>query len=294
MKYFESAILGIVQGWTEFLPVSSSGHLVLMQNLLGMGNVEVLFDIFLHIGTLIAVVVFLREDLLKMISTFSKYLSSKGIENNSSEGTSKLHLMWKTAETKMVFLIIIASCPTVLIALLGKDYFEKMFNNVEVVSCFLLITGTLLFISERFHKVNLSAGSQADSSFSAEKIKISDALIIGFMQGMAIAPGISRSGATISAGIFRGINRKLAARFSFLLSIPTILGAFIFEIKDYKQMLLQMDIISLILGTGLAFISGYLALRILFRIIEKHRLDIFAYYCWILGLFFLAKSLIFS
>ena len=292
MKYLESAILGIMQGLTEFLPVSSSGHLVFMKNLLGIGNVEVLFDIFLHIGTLVAVMIFLREDLLKIISTFSRYVFSNNIKNNSPGAIAKTQLMWKNPETKMLFLIIIASCPTGLIALLGKNYFEKMFNNVEIVSCFLLITGTLLFVSERVYR--LVPSGVVEKSSSREKIRVSDALIIGFMQGLAIAPGISRSGSTISAGIFRRINRELAARFSFLLSIPAILGAFIFEIKDYKQMLFQVDIISLLLGTGLAFISGYLALKILFRIIKKHRLDIFAYYCWILGLFFLTKSLIFS
>ena len=269
MSFLESVILGIVQGLTEFLPISSSGHLVLIQRLLGLGDVDLLFDIFLHLGTLGAVIFFFRKDLFNIILNINKIFN---IRTNP--------------EARILFLIIIASIPTAFIGFFFKGYFEKIFDNIGLVACFLFVTGLLLFTSERF--IGTIKGKDILG------MKISDSLIIGFMQGLAIAPGISRSGATISAGIFRGIDRELTARFSFLLSIPAVLGAFLFKIKDYKQMLVTVDIIPLVSGTVLAFVSGYFALKILFKVLRTHRLDIFAYYCWMVGLFILGKFLIFK
>lgn len=269
MSFLESVILGIVQGLTEFLPISSSGHLVLMQRVLGLGNVDVLFDIFLHLGTLGAVVVFLKKDLYNIVLNINKPFN---IRTNPG--------------SRILFLIILASIPTAFIGFFFKSYFEKIFDNIGLVACLLFVTGLLLFTSEKF-----ASGIKYKDILG---MKISDTLIIGFMQGLAIAPGISRSGATICVGIFRGIDRDLAARFSFLLSIPAILGALLLEIKDYKQMLVTVDVISLASGTVLAFVSGYFALKILFKVLKRHRLDIFAYYCWMLGLFIMGKFLIFK
>ncbi|MFH1238542.1 MAG: undecaprenyl-diphosphatase UppP [bacterium] len=268
MGFLDSVILGIVQGLTEFLPVSSSGHLVLVQNLLGLNNIDVLFDIFLHLGTLAAVIIFLRKDLCNIVLNLGRLNQ------------------WRTnPEIKMLYLIVVASVPTALIGFLFKDYFEKMFTSMAVVGCFLIVTGFLLFLAERF--------SVSGKNKNVLVVTAGDALIIGLMQGLAIAPGISRSGATISAGLWRGMNRELAARFSFLLSIPAILGASAFKIKDYKQMAITIDRLPLIMGTIMAFFSGYLALAILFRIIRTRKLDIFSYYCWLVGLVVVVKYLLF-
>lgn len=267
MSFLDGIILGMVQGLTEFLPVSSSGHLVLVQNLLGLVNVDVLFDIFLHLGTLAAVIIFLRKDLWNIILNLNHFNQ------------------WRTnPEIRMLYLIVIASVPTALIGFLFKDYFEKMFTSIVVVGCFLIVTGLLLFLAERF--------SLSSKNKDVSAITTGDALIIGLMQGLAIAPGISRSGATISAGLWRGIDRELAARFSFLLSVPAILGASVVKIKDYKQMALTIDHVPLIMGTILAFLSGYLALVVLFRIIRTRKLNVFSYYCWLVGLVVLINSIL--
>ncbi|MFH1784701.1 MAG: undecaprenyl-diphosphatase UppP [bacterium] len=268
MGFIESAILGIVQGLTEFLPVSSSGHLVFMQNVLGVGEIEILFDVFLHVGTLLAVFVFFRKDIAGIFSN---------VKNIRSFRTN--------VQARTLLFIIIASVPTAIIGLAFKDYFEKVFNNLLIVACFLFVTGVFLFIAER-------VSVPSDKQKSMLGMNISDALIIGCMQGFAIAPGISRSGATITAGIFRGINRELAARFSFLLSIPAILGAFLMELKDCAQMLGSVSILSIVTGTLLAFLSGYYALRVLFSVIRKRRLGIFAYYCWAVGLVIVVRALL--
>lgn len=250
MTVFKAIILGIIQGATEFLPVSSSGHLVLFESLFGIKEGALTFNVFLHFGTLIAIIIVFWND-IKSIILFKK---------------SHRHL------TTMILLGII---PTGIIGVLFKDIFEQLFGSVLLVGFMLLFTGGILYYSANFKEGNNDM----------EAIKPTDALTIGFIQGLAIIPGISRSGSTIVGGMFRGLRRDKAAEFSLLVSLPVILGATLLEAKDILQGAGGDVVIShVVAGTLAALISGYLAIRFLLRLLRERTLKPFAYYCWALGL----------
>jgi undecaprenyl-diphosphatase len=265
MEVIQAVILGIVQGLTEFLPVSSSGHLVLFQHLFGMKEPELFFDICVHVGTLTAVILFFRKDLRDMAVSAAR-LSVLFFKKEIS-----YHDLWKDPNTKFVILIIIGSFPTGIIGLLFKDIAEKMFSSVFIVGCTLIITGTFLWLTRGINKK-----SSDIKDFSAAQ-----ALIIGIVQGIAITPGISRSGSTIAAGLFLGLNREIAARYSFLLSIPAIMGAAILGLKDAGIHSLDTAIL---IGAVTAGIVGYLALTLLVYIVKKGQLYLFSPYCWLIGI----------
>ncbi|MBI5183821.1 MAG: undecaprenyl-diphosphate phosphatase [Nitrospinae bacterium] len=273
MSPIKSFILGIVQGLTEFLPISSSGHLVLFQQLFGLSEPEFLFDIMLHMGTLIAVMAIFRDDIWKIFSD-----TAKGITYTIKY--KKLNPAFdKSTHIRFLLLIIIATIPTGLIGLLFKDLFERLFGSALSVGFMLLITGTLLF----FSRWGITMKKDV------KEMKIIDALIIGIVQGIAITPGISRSGITIVFGLWCGLNREIAARFSFLLSIPAILGAMLLEIPKI-HLLNSGEIISLIIGTTTAMFVGYPALRFLLNVVKRGRLHHFAYYCWFIGILTITLS----
>jgi undecaprenyl-diphosphatase len=263
MDIIQAIILGIVQGLTEFLPVSSSAHLVFMTDILGLPQ-NVAFDTLLHIGTLVAVVGYFWRDLVQIIISFISSLLDifKGKFKEGLEETPFKKLSW---------LIIVGTIPAGIMGILLEKQFEALFNSVLYVGFFLIITGLLLWGAER---VKPGEKDVKDVSFK-------NALVIGIAQGIAIAPGISRSGATIAAGLFSGLNRELAARFSFLLSIPAILGAALVQVKDITT----FDASAIVLFAGFisAAIFGYLAIKLLLKIIKERTLMIFAYYCWIVG-----------
>jgi undecaprenyl-diphosphatase len=260
----ESLILGIIQGLTEFIPVSSSAHLVIFQHLFGLNEPVIFFDICLHLGTLLAVILFLKDDLRSILIEITKlFISEK--ENNLSE-------RWATLPyVRFCFFAILATIPTALIGFIFKDKFEAMFSSVPGVGLMLMVTGIILFLTKRYKTSHRGMGS----------ITFFDALIIGCAQGLAIAPGISRSGTTISFGIFRGISQDIAARFSFLLSIPAIMGAAV--LKFDSSITLQGDIFSYAAGTIAATITGYFSLKILSSMIRKGQLSYFSPYCIIVG-----------
>ena len=266
MSVFQSLILGLIQGLTEFIPVSSSAHLVIVPYLLGWKEPGVSFDVFLHLGTLGAVILFFWKDLLKLLSAFFNSLKEiKRFKVNFQEDPF-IRLSW---------LIIIASSLTAIIGVTFKDTFERLFENPLGVACFLLLTGLLLWSTRLVGK-----GEKRE-----KQMTIFDTLIVGFAQGCAIAPGISRSGWTIVVGLFSGLNKELAARFAFLLSIPAILGAGLVKLKDlWVSGSFSGNILSFSLGALIAMLSGYLAIGVLLKVLQKGRLDIFAYYCWALGL----------
>lgn len=251
-------ILGIVQGLTEFLPVSSSGHLVIVSKLFGL-SANVPFDVALHFATLLAVCVFFARDILEIIKAFL-------IDRRLSNPYFKLGL-----------LVIAGSIPTAIIGFSLNDIFESMFSSLTAVGFFLMITGILILTAERYGKARKDI----------KKTSFLDSLIIGIAQGCAIAPGLSRSGTTISTSLLVGLDRKLALRFSFLLSIPAILGASIFKSKA----ILHNVSIETIAGSIAAAISGYIAIWLFMRMIEKKNMNIFAYYCFVAGIvsFFLAR-----
>lgn len=267
MDIIQSIIIGIVQGLTEFLPVSSSAHLVFVPYLLGTES-SLAYDTLLHIGTLVAVVVYFWNDLLHMINSFFSSLMDiprgrliSGIREDKFK--------------KLAWFIIIGSIPAGLAGILLKDFFEGLFNNIPAVGFFLIITGILLYSSEMIsRKISKKSG--------VKEMNVKNSLIIGVAQACSIAPGISRSGATISTGLFLGLERELAARFSFLLSIPAILGAALIQIKDISS-LMDMTTGAALAGFIAAIITGYLAIKIVLKLITEKNLLIFAYYCWIVG-----------
>ncbi|MBN1384117.1 MAG: undecaprenyl-diphosphate phosphatase [Elusimicrobia bacterium] len=250
MGYFESLFLGLVQGSTEFLPVSSSGHLVILQKILDADN-QVQFDIFLHLATLFAVLFFFKTDILEII---------KGVLGKSRDGK------------KLLFGIIIGSIPTAIIGLLLNDFFKEKFSQPKIASAMLVLTGFILWFSSKF------AGRLTDSEKNYLSAKPVDFLLIGFFQGIAIMPGISRSGITIAAALLLGFNRTWAFKYSMLLSIPAILGAGIMEIKNFT-------VTPVILSGGvIALLSGILALHILSKVVIAKKFHTFSYYLWPAGI----------
>jgi undecaprenyl-diphosphatase len=260
----EALILGVVQGLTEFLPVSSSAHLVIFQNIFGLKEPIIFFDICLHLGTLLAVVLFLKDDLKAIIIEAVKlFIPVNGTTLKQSWNTSPY--------ARFAFLAVLATIPTALIGFLFKDTFEALFSSVPAVGSMLIVTGVILLLTKKVKNVPKEIN----------EITILDSLIIGVAQGFAIAPGISRSGTTISFGIFRGINQEIAARFSFLLSIPAILGATV--VKFDSSLSLNEGMFTYLGGTMVAAITGYLSLKLLSSMIRKGHLYYFSPYCFAVG-----------
>jgi undecaprenyl-diphosphatase len=263
MDIIQAIILGIIQGLTEFLPVSSSAHLVFITDILGLQQ-NVAFDTLLHLGTLVAVVGYFWKDVVKIITSFISSIM------DIFRGKFKEGLNEKPFK-KLSWLLVVGTIPAGLMGILLQKQFEALFSSIIYVGFFLIITGLLLWGAERVKPGNKDV----------KDISFKNALVIGIAQGIAIAPGISRSGATISAGLFSGLNRELAARFSFLLSIPAILGAALVQAKDITSF--DASTAVLIAGFLSALIFGYLAIKLLLKIIKERTLMVFAYYCWIVG-----------
>jgi undecaprenyl-diphosphatase len=267
MDIIQAIIIGIVQGLTEFLPVSSSAHLVFVPEILKVQS-SLAFDTILHVGTLVAVVGYFWKDIIHMLKSFFASLMDiprrqfrKGLQEDQFK--------------KLAWFIIIGSIPAGLAGILFKDFFESLFSDVIAVGFFLIITGLLLWGSEMISR-------RVKDKTSLKKMTVKNSLIIGIAQAFSIAPGISRSGATISTGLFLGLERELAARYSFLLSIPAILGAALVQAKDISSVL-DISTAATIAGFLAAVISGYIAIKIVLKLIKERNLLIFAYYCWIVG-----------
>jgi len=259
MTFLKSIILGIVQGLTEFLPVSSSGHLVIFQKLLTFNDPGVLFEIAVHLGTLLAVIIYFRKDIWEIIRSIFVW------GNNSPEEIKRSH--------SLLFHLIIASIVTAIIGFMFKDAFESFFENTLLVGLMLIVTGIILFISDKIHCTDKT------------KMSIPSSLLVGFAQSIAIIPGISRSGTTITTGIFTGRTRDLATRFSFLLSIPAIIGATFLKLNDLQNAMSAHGAAgNFIVGGIAAAIVGYFAIAVLIKIIKKAKLFYFSIYCWIIGI----------
>ncbi|HQK64028.1 MAG TPA: undecaprenyl-diphosphate phosphatase [Candidatus Staskawiczbacteria bacterium] len=248
MDIAQSILLGIVQGLTEFLPVSSSGHLVLFQKLFGFQEAPIFFDTLVHFATLLAVVFYLRKEIWEILTNLKK----------------NINLIW---------LLILGTLPAVVFALLFKDYIENSFNSVWLLSVGFFITAALLFATKFI----------GNGKKDMQKINWVDSIIIGIFQAVAILPSISRSGATISSALYRGIKREDAFKFSFLLSIPAIAGAMVLQIFDFNPGNLNGGFWPNALGFVFAAVFGFLSLFILERIAQKGKLYYFAIYCFALG-----------
>ncbi|HBH12881.1 MAG: Undecaprenyl-diphosphatase [Clostridiales bacterium 38_11] len=264
MTVFEGIFLGLTQGLTEFLPVSSSGHLAIMSKLFGIQEGNIFYSVMLHFSTLIAVLIYFRKDIIRL---FFSLLSL--IRKIAKMQNSKLALY-----ERMVLLLLIATIPTVVIGLLFSDQFEFLYTDLRFVGFALIITGTLLLLSEKIGKRNLDLSN----------ISFPKAILIGLFQGLAIAPGISRSGSTIVGALFVGLNREEAARFSFLLSIPAISGAALLEMLSINTANVVLNA-NLFLGMLTAFTAGMLSIGILMNLIRKGKLYYFSIYVFALGLF---------
>jgi undecaprenyl-diphosphatase len=252
----QAVLLGIVQGITEWLPVSSSGHLVLVQHYFGLSD-EMGLDLMLHIGSLI-VVLFVFRSLILDIVTGTVGASKLSIRHGSIEPFSKNH------SAKLGAMVVLGTVPTVIIALLFRKTILAAFQSVTFVGLGLIFTGLLLWLT-RFRHGNRHLGWK-------------DALLIGTMQGVAVFPGISRSGSTISTGILRGADRDESAKFSFLLFIPAIIGATILE---WRAVALTTPVF---VGMVVSMVVGYLCLRLLMWVVNRGQLHNFSYYCLSIGL----------
>lgn len=268
LTYFQSIVLGLVQGLSEFLPISSSGHLALLQKIFGIGEGNVLlFPVLLHIGTLIAVVAVYWRDLFDLIielfAVFKDLFTGKGLQIRKNE------------TRKLGFLIIVATIPTAIIGLLFQDLFESFYKSFVYIGVGLLITATILYIAERMGGGRKTAGTMI----------FRNAIFVGIMQGIAIAPGVSRSGSTLFGGLMTKLDREFAVKFAFLISIPSILGSAILELPPaLKEGMQGMGLGPVLVGMIVSAIAGFIAIKAMIKIVSDKKLSIFSYYTGILGL----------
>ena len=267
MTYLTSAILGVVQGVAEFLPISSSGHLTLFQHFLGMPEPDNLFNILLHFATLLAVCVYYFQDIVEMIVEFFRGIAAL-FSRHPSRGNPP-------EARRLVLLVIVGTLPLFVVVLV-KNAVESIGNYPAAVSCALILTGFILFFSDR-----LGGGRK-----TARNATLKDVLLVGVAQGFATVPGLSRSGTTISAGMALGFDRKFAVRFSFLLSLPAVLGATLLEVKDVLEQpgsLPEGVLPMYLLGMVIAGVVGYFAIRLVNLLANRGKFGKFAYYCWAVG-----------
>lgn len=268
LSYMQAVMLGLVQGLSEFLPISSSGHLALLQQIFGIGQANVLlFPVLLHIGTLIAVFAVYWEDLLGLIVEFFMVLkdvfTGKGLQIRKNE------------RRKLGFLIVVASIPTAIMGLLFQDLFEGFYKSFTPIGVGLLITATILYVAER-----LGGGDK-----TTQTMIFRNAIFIGIMQGIAIAPGISRSGSTLFGGLVTKLDRDFAVKFAFLISVPSILGSAVLELpKAASQGLQGMSLGPILLGMSVSAIAGFIAIKAMIKLVSDRKLSVFSYYTGILGL----------
>lgn len=266
LTLLEAIILGIVQGLTEFLPISSSGHLVLGEYLLKVKFDDISFEVFLHLGTFLSVVVVFRRKIKSMARAV--WLKAKSLLKGGAAGTGD-------EDWHLFRMIMVGSIPAGVAGLLFKSYVEASFSSILLVSLMLLFTGTTLFLTQFF-----KAGRG--------RFNLGNTLLVGLAQALAMLPGISRSGLTISTAIYAGVDRSRAAEFSFLLSLPAILGASLVELKEVSSYANPGHDLGIYLaGAVTAFAVGYVAIKFLLKVIRKGKFQYFAYYCFAVGLFFL-------
>lgn len=240
-------LLAIVQGITEWLPVSSSGHLVIAQEWLGL-ELPLVFNIMLHVGTLCVIVVVFWKDIVKMVVAILK-------------------LDFRTEDGKLALFIAVGSVPTALMGFFFHDAFASFFHNVLAVGIAFLVTGLFLHVSER--------------QKGERKLNYLDSLLTGIAQGVSIIPGISRSGLTIATGLLRKVERETAFKYSFLLSMPAIIGATITESREL--IIGDLNLIAVLIGVVTSFSVGYVSLKVLKKIVMNEKIHLFAYYCWTVG-----------
>ena len=276
LNMIHSVLMGIIQGIAEFLPISSSGHLVLFETFFGMKETDsMLFTVLLHFGTLISVCIYYWKDVWEMIREFFQWIASLIKRDTKDLGRP-------TPARRMIILIVVATLPLFVIVPI-KEWMERTFSQSISVSIALLVTGCLLYFSDRMAKGHKNVKSAT----------VVDALIVGAAQAVGTIPGISRSGITISTGLFRGFDRKFAVRFSFLMSLPAVLGANVLEIGEAVAQKVDPGMLPVyLLGVAVSAAVGYFAIRLVNMLSDKGKFGMFAYYCWVVGLGSLIAGLI--
>lgn len=276
LTYLQAIILGIVQGLGEFLPISSSGHLALLQKFFGIeGESVLLFAVLLHLGTLLSVFVIYWKDIVLLFKelglTFADIITGKGLRINASP------------DRRLGFLIIVATIPTGLMGVFLKDLFAGFYESLLAIGVGFLITGTILWIAER----------NGRGKTQVEGMKFRHALFIGTMQGIAITPGISRSGSTIFGGLFMGLDRNFALRFAFLVSIPAILGSVVMELPPAIEAGIPDGLLGpIIVGTLVSAIMGFVAIKAMLKLVANLKLSFFSFYTWGLGIIVLILMIV--
>jgi len=255
LTLLEAVLLGVVQGITEWLPVSSSGHLVILQEIFGL-EADLAFDVMLHLATLIVILAVFRMEIAAILNALIKR-------------------DWKSEEVRFLLFIIAGSIPTGLIGYVFHDILASFFTNLSVVGVSMLVTGSIIFAS-RYRKSNYDLDTKRS-------------VLIGITQGLAIIPGISRSGITIGTGILSGLERETAVRYSFLLSIPVVIGA---ALSEAGSIAWDHSIYSMLAGMIAAAVVGYLSLRLLIRLVIQKKFYLFSIYCWVAGIVVLVFSLV--
>ena len=270
MSFLTAVLLGLVQGITEFLPVSSSGHLALLQNVFHIDEADMMFDVMLHVGTLISIFLVYKSDVRDMFRGFSLVL-----------GRSKKLSQAARLRRRLGLLIIIATVPLVL-ALPFASKVEALADNTVVIGILLILNGVMLHISDR----------SAVGRKELKEMSIVDAFLIGLGQAVSVLPGISRAGMTISVGVGRGLSRSYAVRFSFLLSILAVLGALVWQLAGggagFDAAMLPLYLVGMVVSA----VSGYFSIRILKWLAARSSFGSFAYYCWGAGIIALILSLV--
>ncbi len=269
MTLLESLILGLVQGLAEFLPISSSGHLAALQYIFGIDGSNVLtFTVMLHFGTLVAIFVVYWKDIVDLVkelfATIKDVCTGQGVQVNKND------------TRKLGFMIITASVPTAIIGLLLNDFFESLYARMTVIGVCLIITGCGLFFAERY-----GGGKR-----TIKDMNFRNAFFIGLCQSVAIMPGISRSGATMIGGLACKFDRAFAVRYAFLISIPSVLGAFLLEVPDAVRSVSDgtgMSLGVMLAGVAVAAVSGYAAIKVMIKAVTNKKLMYFSVYTWIAG-----------
>ena len=282
MDYIQAVILGLVQGLCEFLPVSSSGHLVIFQNILGLDSSaaqNILFDIMLHLSTIIAVFIAFRKRIWKVI------LAAFSLIGDIFKG--KFSFKNSNGDKKIVIMVVIATLPLLLFALI-EEKIEALFSSLLLVGIALLVTATFLILSDI-----VSARAAHAKRKDASEATITDSIVVGLFQCIALIPGISRSGSTITAGLLRNFDRELAVEFSFILSIPAVMGSAILNMGDAFDMLKGADLGPYIAGMAVSLVSGLLAIKFVKFLVNKNKFGKFAYYCIAAGLVAIGYSIFF-
>ena len=285
MSLLEAILLGIVQGVTEFLPVSSSGHLCLMKQIFDIDTGGMFYDVLLHIGTLIAVYVVYRKDIGKMIVAGLSIIRDAAVNVGIFAG-NRIHSEKKPYRTvisnsyrKFVMLVIVSTIPTGIIGVAASDLISACEEILIIPGICLILTSIILFISDHI----------AEGQKTPKNTSYTNAFVIGICQGIATMPGISRSGTTITACLLTGMNRKFAVKYSFIMSIPAILGALVFEIKDVDCAALQTaEIINYAVGTLVAMVVGYVCIKTMLIVVRKKKFTVFSIYCFVLGILSIA------